>query len=202
MSNIGRHHTIPKKGMIITMADNDAFTAGVDFGGLRTRQEIKLLICFLLESLEKPLSKAQINEIMQGQGLANYFEVNQALDELFTAGTVDIEVLEDQEMLLLTQDVRAAAKILENELPKAVREKAINAAVKMQTKARRMRENKIEVEKLENGYHVTFTISDKEDVLMRLTVYVADIAQVETVKQGFLNDPVSLYSAIIASLTA
>ena len=184
------------------MADTDAFTAGVEFGGLRTRQEIKLLICFLLESLEKPLSKAQINEIMQGQGLANYFEVNRALDELFTAGTVNIETLDDQEMLLLTQDVRAAAKILENELPKAVREKAINAAVRMQTKARRLRENKIEVEKLENGYHVTFTISDKADVLMRLTVYVADITQVETVKQGFLNDPVSLYSAIIASLTA
>ena len=31
------------------MADNDAFTAGVEFGGLRTRQDIKLLICFLLD---------------------------------------------------------------------------------------------------------------------------------------------------------
>lgn len=184
------------------MADNDTFTAGVEFGGLRTRQEIKLLICFLLESLEKPLSKTQINEIMQGQGLANYFEVNQALDELFAACTLSIEKFEDQEMLLLTQTGRAAARMLENELPKAVREKAINAAVKMQTLARRKRENKIEVEKLENGYHVTFTISDKEDILMRLMVYVADITQVETVKQGFLNDPVGLYSAIIASLTA
>ena len=90
---------------------------------------------------------------------------------------------------------------LESDLPKTVREKAINAAVKMQMKARRRRENKIEVKKLENGYHVTFTISDKDDVLMSLTVYVADITQVEIIKQGFLNDPVGLYSAIIASLT-
>jgi hypothetical protein len=184
------------------MMDYDAFSAGVEFGGLRTRDDIKLLICFLLESLEKPLTKSQINEIMQGQGLANYFEVNQALDELVSGGTVSVEQFEEQDVLVLTDTVREAAKILESELPKTVREKAINAAVKMQTIARRQRENKIEVKKLENGYHVTFTISDKDDVLMCLTVYVADITQVETVKQAFLNDPVSLYSGIIASLTA
>lgn len=184
------------------MTDYDAFSAGVEFGGLRTRQEIKLLICYLLENLEKPLSKIQINELMQGQGLANYFEVNQALDELISAGTVETQKFDELEMLVLTEKVHEAAKLLESDLPKTVREKAINAAVKMQTNARRQRENKIEVKKLENGYHVTFTISDKEDVLMSLTVYVADITQVETIKQGFLNDPVGLYSAIIASLTA
>lgn len=183
------------------MTDYDAFSAGVEFGGLRSRQDIKLLICYLLENLEKPLSKTQINELMQGQGLANYFEVNQTIDELVLAGTVQAEQVEDQQMLFLTETVHEAAKILESDLPKTVREKAINAAVKMQMKARRRRENKIEVKKLENGYHVTFTISDKDDVLMSLTVYVADITQVEIIKQGFLNDPVGLYSAIIASLT-
>ncbi len=184
------------------MTDYDAFSAGVEFGGLRSRQDIKLLICYLLENLEKPLSKNQINELMQGQGLANYFEVSQAIDELISAGTVVVEQDEEQKMLFLTQTVHEAARILESDLPKTVREKAINAAVKMQMKARRLRENKIEVKKLENGYHVTFTIADKDDVLMSLTVYVADITQVEIIKQGFLNDPVGLYSAIIASLTA
>jgi hypothetical protein len=183
------------------MTDYDAFSAGVEFGGLRTSQEIKLLICYLLENLEKPLSKIQINEIMQGQGLANYFEVNQSLDELIMANTVFVKQIEDQNMLFVTEKVYGAAMMLASDLPKTVREKAVNAAVKMQTNARRRRENKIDVEKLDNGYHVTFTISDKEDVLMSLTVYVADITQVETIKQGFLNDPVGLYSGIIASLT-
>lgn len=180
------------------MADNDTFTAGVEFGGLRTRQEIKVLICFLLESLDKPLSKEQLNEIMQTQGIANYFEVNQALEELIEGGTAEVK---DGELLMLTEKGRDATPVLENDLPKTVREKALNAAINLQTKARRARENKIEVEKLDIGYNVTFTIFDKEDVLMRLTVYVADFAQVETVKQGFLNDPVSLYSGIIAALS-
>lgn len=181
------------------MADNDAFTAGVEFGGLRSRQEIKVLICFLLESLEKPLSKGQLNEIMQMQGLANYFEVNQALDELIDGGLAEVK---EPDLLILTEKGRDATPVLENDLPKTAREKALNCAVKLQTLARRKRENKIDVDKLENGYHVTFTISDKEDVLMRLTVYAADISQVETVKQGFLNDPAGLYAGIIAALSA
>ena len=65
-----------------------------------------------------------------------------------------------------------------------------------------MRENTIDVEKTENGYMVTFTMGEKDDVLMRLSVYVADIKQVEVIKQGFLDDPVALYSGILASLTA
>ncbi|MEI6578180.1 MAG: DUF4364 family protein [Eubacteriales bacterium] len=184
------------------MEEYDAFSAGVEFGGLRNRHEIKLLICFLLENLDRSLSKAQLNEVMQEQGLANYFDVNQALGELIDNGTVGMELFEEQEILSLTGIGRDATQLLENDLPKTVREKALNAAVKLQTKARRARENKIELEKLEIGYNVTFTISDKDDILMRLTVYVADITQVETVKQGFLNDPVSLYSGIIAALTA
>ncbi len=184
------------------MGEYDAFTAGVEYGGLRSRQEIKLLICFLLENLESPMTKAQMNELIQEQGLANYFEVSQAIDELFAAGKINIKKDDGEQLLCATQSVRAATRLLESELPRAVREKALNAAIAMQIRAKRLRENTIDVEKTENGYMVTFTMGEKDDVLMRLSVYVADIKQVEVIKQGFLDDPVALYSGILASLTA
>ncbi len=180
----------------------DAFSAGVEPGGLRNKSEIKLLICFLLESLDKPLTKEQVFEIMLNNGLANYFDVSEALGELVESGKIRETVFEENEVLRIAEEVIGATKILESDIPKSVREKALHAAVVLQTKARRERENKIEVETLDNGYHVTFTISDKKDVLMRLTVYVADYSQVETVKRGFLDDPVGLYSGIITALTA
>ena len=37
--------------------------------------------------------------------------------------------------------------------------------------------------------------------MMKLTIYVADEIQVETVKKNFLEDPIKLYSEIITSLT-
>ena len=183
------------------MGDYDALTAGVEYGGLRSKQEINLLICFLIENLDEPLSKSQMNELLQKEGLANYFEVSQAVDELIAAGKISVQAGDGRQLLCAMQSVSAATRLLESELPRTVREKALNAAISMQIRAKRLKENTIEVEKLENGYMVTFTMAEKEDVLMRLSVYAADIRQVETIKQGFLDDPVALYSTILANLT-
>ncbi|HZJ77445.1 MAG TPA: DUF4364 family protein [Clostridia bacterium] len=184
------------------MDNYDAFTAGVEPGGLRNRNEIKLLIGFLAKSLDKPLTKTQLNIIMQQHGLANYFEVNQALSELLKSGNITTKINENEELLYPTDMGLASVRELEDDLPKSVKEKALNSAVELLTKARRERENNIEVKQVENGYNVTFTLSDKNELLMRLTVYAADIEQVETIRKGFLNDPIRLYSGIIAALSS
>ena len=81
-----------------------------------------------------------------------------------------------------------------------MREKALNEAVRLQTLERRMRENKIEITELENGCNVTFSLTDGEDVLMKLTLYAADMEQAKAIRDKILDDPVKIYSQIIASL--
>lgn len=180
----------------------DAFDEGIEPGGLRSRSEIKILVCYLLKNIDKPVSKAQINEIMLENGLANYFEVNQAISDLVKNGSIEWNFENDEQFFYLTENGKAAAQMLESNLPRAVREKAINTAIRLMTRARREQENQIEVEKAENGgYHVTFRIFDMNDELLSLKIFVADSMQVETVRQNFLNDPVKLYSNIISSLT-
>jgi len=63
-----------------------------------------------------------------------------------------------------------------------------------------MRENKIEITQNENGCDVTFSLMDGDDVLMKLTLYVADMEQAKSVRDKILEDPVKIYSQIIASL--
>ena len=178
----------------------DAFDAGVEIGGLRTKDDIKLLICYLVKSVDS-LTKTILNETMQESGLANYFEVNGALSELVKYGNITIDYIDDEEVLYITENGKQAAETLETNLPKTVREKAINSAIRLMTLARRQQENKIDVEKTEKGYNVTFTLADGDDELMKLTVFAADSMQVELLKQNFLNDPVKLYSNILSVLT-
>ncbi len=177
----------------------DAFSAGVEPGGLRNKNEIKVLIAFLIENLERPLSKRQLFTVIQQEGLANYFEASQALSELMSGGIVDFDLDDEEELLRLTANGRTAMHI-ETDVPKAVREKALNATVHLQTLERRMRENKIEITELENGCDVTFSLMDGDDVLMKLTLYVADMEQAKAVRDKILEDPVKIYSQIIASL--
>lgn len=178
----------------------DAFNEGVEPGGLRNRNEIKILVCYVLKTLESTITKQQINEVMQSQGLANYFEVNQAISELLSQGSIDCDYVDDKEILTVTEMGRRVAFELERDLPRTVREKAIKSAIKILTIAKNEQENKIEITPLENGFHITFTMEDKQDVIMKLTIYVADRAQAELVRKNFLEDPTRVYSNILSSL--
>lgn len=180
----------------------DAFDAGIELGGLRNRDDIRLLVCYLLKSVDSPMTRQMLNEAMQEDGLANYFEVGQAIEELLKTGNITADILGDDEVISVTDKGREAAEMLQTSLPKTVREKAVNSAIRLITKARVERENQIEVTKEENGgYTITFTLFDKNTQFMKLSVYVCDSLQLEQVKQNFINDPVKVYSTIITSLT-
>ena len=180
----------------------DAFDAGIELGGLRNRDDIRLLVCYLLKSVDSPMTRQMLNEAMQEDGLANYFEVGQAIEELLKTANITADIVGDDEVLTVTQKGREAAEMLQTSLPRTVRERAVTAAIRLITKARVERENKIEVVKEENGgYTITFTLFDKNTQFMKLSVYVVDSLQLEQVKQNFINDPVKVYSTIITSLT-
>ena len=180
----------------------DAFDAGIELGGLRNRDDIRLLVCYLLKSVDSPMTRQMLNEAMQEDGLANYVEVGQAIEELLKTGNITADILGDDEVISVTEKGREAAEMLQTSLPKTVREKAVNSAIRLITKARVERENQIEVKKEENGgYTITFTLFDKNTQFMKLSVYVCDSLQLEQVKQNFINDPVKVYSTIITSLT-
>lgn len=181
---------------------NNTFIEGVDPDGLKDISDIKSMICYLIKSVNEPLTKKLINDILQDDySLANYFEVNQAISELLKSGVIRKEPLDGEEVLVVDEKTTASASYFEKDLPRSVREKAINCAVRLLTRSRRERENEILVEKLDKGYNVTFTLYDVDTEFMKLTVYVSDLLQVEVVKENFLNDPTKLYSGIISSLT-
>ncbi len=182
--------------------DFDAFDAGIELGGLRSRDDIRLLICYLLKSVDAPMTRQMLNDAMQEDGLANFFEVGQAIEELLKTGNITADILDDEEVITVTQRGREAAELLQTSLPKTVREKAVNSAIKLVTRAKVERDNKIEVKKEDDGgYTITFTLFDRGTELMKLSIYVVDSLQLEQVKQNFINDPVKVYSSIITSLT-
>jgi hypothetical protein len=180
----------------------DAFDAGIELGGLRNRDDIRLLVCYLLKSIDAPMTRQMLNDAMQEDGLANFFEVGQAIEELLKTGNITADILDDEEVISVTEKGREAAELLQTSLPKTVREKAVNSAIRLTTKAKVERENKIEVKKEDDGgYTITFSLFDRDTEMMKLSIYVVDSLQLETVKQNFINDPVKVYSSIITSLT-
>ncbi len=179
----------------------DAFDAGIELGGLRKREDIRLLVCYLLKTIDKPIEKEQLNKALLENGLANYFEINQAVSELLANGSIDMVIYNDEECYRILQDGKEIAENLETSLPKTVRERAVNSAIKLMTLKEVERENEIKIEKAEDGYNVTFHLKSGNAELMKLTLLVGDSMQVESVRKNYLEDPIKVYSSIITALT-
>ena len=179
----------------------DAFTEGVVPGGLRSRNEIKTLICYLVSKLETPITKEQLSTVICEEGIANYFELNQALSEVIENGNILVKDCGDPE-LFISETGRKNSRTIENEIPYTIRENAFNAAVRLQTRLRREREHKIKIDRLENGCNITMSVVDGDDELMTIKLFVADYDQAIAVKEKFLSDPVTVYSNIVALLMA
>ena len=117
-----------------------------------------------------------------GEGLANFFELNEAIDELLHTGNVQAAD-GDAEALTVTDDGRHSAELLETTLPRSVREQAVNATLRLMKLARNRRQNHVQIDALpDGGCNVTFLLEDEKTEWMRLTVYVADRLQAETVR--------------------
>lgn len=181
--------------------ENDAFSLGVAPGGLKERAEIKLMVCYLLKTLGKSLTRTQISEILQRHGIANYFEINGAVSDLVGAGQVTSEFDGDDEFITITPKTVLSVAIIERDLPRSLREKAVSAALNVLQRDRIKKESTVTVEPHGEGYHVTFCVADVGTELLRVTVYVTDERQIEIVKRNFYNNAVDVYSNLISSLT-
>lgn len=178
----------------------DAFTEGVAMGGLRSKNDIMLLICYLLKKLGKPVSINIIVDVMQGEQIANYFEAMNAVAELVENGNLTLENVDGVDYLSVTTKGINAVSVVEEDLPRSIRETAFQSAVHYQTIEQNSKDNHVKIESVEDGYQVSFSMTDKDLDLMKLSIFVADRDQAETLKNNFIEDPVRLYSAILSAL--
>lgn len=182
--------------------DFNAFSGGVEPGGLRNSSEIKLLVCYLLKSVDCGLSKNLILDVIQENGLANYFETTNAIADLVATGNILETKNEGEFVYHLTEKGILIADALSETLPRSVRDKSIRAALLLTTRIKLERENRVEFKPLEKGFVVDCHISDGgEKDMMCVSVRVPDILQAKMIKSRFQSDPVLLYKGIIALFT-
>jgi hypothetical protein len=178
------------------MHDDGFLSAGVLPGGLHSREEIRLLLCFLAGHLAQPLPEDLAEQVFAREGLANYFEYTAALHELLTAGQLAMTTQAGEAVLRLDGKYAHAANELAQELPRRVCDRALHAAEQLQAQNRRERENGITVYPADGGgCYMTFRQGRGSDMLMSVTVYVPDRETSEKMRARFLEHPGEIYSA-------
>ena len=175
----------------------DAFGDGVKPGGLYTEKEIKILICYMLNGVGEPMPETAVTEILYSGEMANFFEVSAAVQELLQRGHLQ----EEDGLLSLTETGRQVASTLARMVPFTLRERSVEAAVKLMARQKRQRDTEVIITPDEKGCLVTCRICDGKDPLMEVTLRVGDEWQAKLIKERFLEEPTLSYRSLIAVLT-
>lgn len=182
----------------------DAFPVDETSGGLRSTEKIRIIICYILINSHSPLSRDDILSSMYDNGIANYFEISQAIDNLIDVGAIHIE----DNILICDEKGAKIAKELENELSVYIKNKAVKAAKLTALYEKRKKENEVNITKLSNkNYRLDITLNSglenngEKDKLMELSLYLTDSLQAESLKNSFLNNPAGVYEKVIEALT-
>ena len=176
----------------------DAFDAGVEPGGLHSNREIKMLVCYLLAGVAEPMSRESIFTVLCGNGMANFFNISAAIDDLLTLNNL---VEDEQKRLTVTPVGRNAVLTVQDMLPLTLRERAIESANRVLTRLKNEQENHVDIVTDERGCTFTCTVGGTENPLMSLSLLVGDEEQAEQLRERFLDDPSSVYKAVIDSFT-
>ncbi len=180
----------------------NTFDEGIAPGGLRSKYEIKTLICYLYYSVKENMSRDLVIEAIREDELANFFEVSAAFDELVSdKSLVEADSVDGEQTYTLSENGRMIAMQLDSTVAYSVKDKALKCAIKLLADKKTARENFVDIEKTENGFNVKCTVSGGDVDLLSFTLYAPDIDQAEIIKKSFLSYPSTVYKSMLALMT-
>lgn len=180
----------------------NTFDEGIAPGGLRSKYEIKTLICYLYYSVKENMSRDLVIEAIREDELANFFEVSAAFDELVSdKSLIEAENIDDEQSYTLSENGKMIAMQLDSTVAYSVKDKALKCAIKLLADKKTARENFVDIEKTVNGFNVKCTVSGGDVDLLSFTLYAPDIDQAEIIKKSFLSYPSTVYKSMLALMT-
>ena len=180
--------------------ERDAVSAGVSpVGGLFSTAEIKILICYVISSINAPVPGRMLANTLHYEGIANCLEVNDSIDSLCKSGHLELVDNKD-DTYIITQSGRSIAETLKTSIAYSVKDRAYNAAVKMVAQFKNAKESDIKIARENGKMFITCSAIDGGQPFMSVKLLVSDEEQANYIKERFLNDN-TIYSQIIEILT-
>lgn len=180
--------------------EKDAVSAGVsEVGGLFNTAEIKILVCYIISSINKPVPGQMLANVLHYEGIANCFEVNDAIASLCKNGHLEL-IDEKEDIYIITESGKDIAETLKTSLPLTVKDRAYTAALKMVSRFRNSKESDIKITKEDGKTFINCSAKDNGVPFMSVKLLVSDEEQALFIKNKFLNDS-GIYSEIIELLT-
>ena len=180
--------------------EKNASGAGVSRGGLFSTAEIKILICYILTAIDEPVPVDMLANVLHYEGLANAFEVSDAVVLLSESGQI-VATDDSEQVYKITDSGRATATTLKASLSSVVKERAYLAVMKMFAKFKNSKDNVFEITHENDATYLSCSALDGGKPFITIKMRITDEDQGRFISEKFLENPSAIYSKIIEMLT-
>ncbi len=180
--------------------ENDAVSAGVKLGGLFGTADIKILICYILNAIDEPVPASLLVNELHLEGIANGFEVSDAIVNLASNGHIRLTDSSDDKYEI-TEKGKITADTLKSSLSYNVRDRAFAITVKMLSRLKNIEQTSFEIVYENSIPYIICSVIDGDLPLMSIKLLLSDANQSTAIKERFLENPAELYKTVIDKLT-
>ena len=161
----------------------------------------KLIILYMLNQVDFPLTNSQISAFLLERDYTNYFTLQQAFAELEDAGLVNTQTIRNTTQYHLTKSGREALGYFCDRIPRAIQEEARQYLKDHQIELR----NEVSItadyyRTSSKEYAVHCIIKEKESNLLDLTLTVPDREQAAAMCKKWKDKCESVYQFLMAQL--
>lgn len=161
----------------------------------------KLIILYMLDKVDFPLTNAQISEFILDEGYTTYFKLQQAISELNTSGFIREESTHSRTFYHLTEDGAETIQYFKNDISPAI-QSDIDTFLK---KKRYELKNEVSVKSdyypsSNREYAVRCQVIEQGTPLIDLTLAAPTEAEAATISNNWAKKSQEVYAKIMAAL--
>ena len=161
----------------------------------------KLIILYMLEKLDFPLTNAQISEFILEQGYTNYFTLQQAISEMVEAGFIREENTHNRTLYHLTEDGSQTISFFKDNISSAIRNDIDNYMKEKNYELKNEVSVKADYYKnTSKEWTVRCQITEQETTLLDLSLTVPTETEAVNVVNNWNRKNQELYALIMQNL--
>jgi predicted transcriptional regulator len=170
-------------------------------GDNRELAENKLILLYLIDKINMPVSNLQITKLILENRFMNYFLFQQFLDELCNNSLIEFKLIEDKNLYKITESGKQTLSYFVDHIPRGVKRRIDDTISSIKKKIKN--ETRITADYIpesENEFIVTCKVHEDNFSLIDLKITVGTKIDARMICENWNTHPQQIYQEIIETL--
>lgn len=159
----------------------------------------KLIILYILNKIDKPISNSHLTQVVLENNLINYFSLQQYISELIDSGFIKTIKDGKKQFLIISSKGLDTLNFFFNRIPDSKIEK-LDEYLENKTSDNEKIEAKTEYMPTKDGFEITLMLKKGQKNLVELKLPAKTMEDVEAIRENWNNNGISIYDYLTEKL--